>query len=185
MSGPESPISGLVRNHDANPTPLVEDAYRRIEHERMRGTPILNRALQVEAVGFEAWNRKWIGVLVTPWFMNVMMLPGRGAHWLRLPTGTKHHWRLPYAAIEFMVGYEESLGEYHLCSLYSPTLQFSDQEAARATARAAMDTLMSPPRAEERVPGTMRKMTARMGKPMSKRDFLTGRVFKDYGPVLK
>jgi [NiFe] hydrogenase assembly HybE family chaperone len=185
MSSPQSPWNGPVRDHDANPAPLVEDAYRLIERERMQGIPILNRALQVETVGFRGWNRKWIGILVTPWFMNVMLLPGNGAHWPRLSAGAKHTWRLPYAPMEFMVGYEESIGEYHLCSLFSPTLLFPDQDAARATAWEAMDTLMSPPNTEGQVSGAMHRMATRIGRPMSKRDFLTGHAFRDYGPVLK
>ena len=34
--------------------------------ERMHDVPILNPALNVEAVDFQRWQRHWLGVLVTP-----------------------------------------------------------------------------------------------------------------------
>ena len=36
---------------------------------------MLNPALSVEAVGFRPWDEHWLGVLVTPWFMNLWLMP--------------------------------------------------------------------------------------------------------------
>ena len=50
-------------------------AHRRDAHA---GVPVLQRALRVAAVGFEAdadAGRGAVGVLVTPWFMNLVWLP--------------------------------------------------------------------------------------------------------------
>ncbi len=41
---------------------------------RMRGLPIVNPALAVEAVGFAPWEGHWLGVMVTPWFINLTLL---------------------------------------------------------------------------------------------------------------
>jgi [NiFe] hydrogenase assembly HybE family chaperone len=167
-----------VRGHDTNPAPLLEQAFSRIERERMQAIPILNHALRVETVGFQEWDGKWIGVLITPWFMNLMLLPGSGGQWPVVSPGTLHAWPLPHARMEFMAGHEESVGEYHFCSLSSAVFQFENQEAAHAVALAAMDTLMSPPKAEAQRAGPVRQLAENIDKPMSKRDFLAGRVFR-------
>ncbi|WP_059287489.1 [NiFe]-hydrogenase assembly chaperone HybE [Aquitalea magnusonii] len=61
------------------PAPQLEALFRDIAASRMQGIPILNPALQVEAIGFQQWGgpqgRLWAGVLLTPWFMNLLLLP--------------------------------------------------------------------------------------------------------------
>ena len=49
--------------------------YEAIYAERMRDLPIVNPRLAVEAVGFEQWEDQDLGVLITPWFMNLVLLP--------------------------------------------------------------------------------------------------------------
>ena len=39
------------------------------------GSSFVNPAVEVEAVGFAPWDAHWLGVMVTPWFMNLMLLP--------------------------------------------------------------------------------------------------------------
>jgi [NiFe] hydrogenase assembly HybE family chaperone len=166
------------RGYAENPAPVLERAFARIERERMRDVPILNPRLRVEAVGFRPWQGHWIGVLVTPWFMNAMVLPGAGAGWPARNGGDAHVWPLPIGPCEFIAGREDEIGEYHLCSLMSPVLQLEDQDAARIAARAALDTLLSPPAPQEEPPGPLRTIAENAGKPMSKREFLSGRVFR-------
>ncbi|HEX6828207.1 MAG TPA: [NiFe]-hydrogenase assembly chaperone HybE, partial [Burkholderiales bacterium] len=67
----------------------------------------------------------------------------------------------------------------HLCSLMSPVLQLEDHEAARTAARAALATLLAPPAPKEEPPGPLGTISANVEKPMSKREFLTGRVFRN------
>jgi [NiFe] hydrogenase assembly HybE family chaperone len=120
----------------------LEQVFRRIETERMQGLPILNPALRVKAVGFRHWQGYCLGVLITPWFMNLMLLPNEGDDWLDLRIGDKQLQRLPSGPYEFIVGEESGVGRYQMCSLFSPVFEFADQETAEATAEAAMRALM-------------------------------------------
>ena len=43
----------------------------------MKGMPIYNPTLAVEAVGFREHEGRQAGVMVTPWFMNLTVLPSR------------------------------------------------------------------------------------------------------------
>jgi [NiFe] hydrogenase assembly HybE family chaperone len=141
-------------------------AFSRIERTRMQGLPFLNPALRVEAVGFRPWNGQWIGVLVTPWCMNVVLLPGEG-EWPALPAGGERFADLPGGRFRFIAGHDEEMGEYHACSLFSPALEFSDHESARATAVAALEAIFAP---EEPAQPAPPPRTA-----PSRRDFLRGR----------
>jgi len=130
MTCPESLAAGL------------EAEFTRIQHERMTDVPMLNPVLQVQAVGFTAREGCCIGVLITPWFMNLMLLSPQGDEWAGLPSGTKINHRFPSGTYEFILGDEERIGHYLMCSLFSPVFEFQNQEAAVATAEAVMEGLM-------------------------------------------
>ncbi|MES9970440.1 MAG: [NiFe]-hydrogenase assembly chaperone HybE [Candidatus Thiodiazotropha sp.] len=121
----------------------LECQFRRIQQERMQGLPLLNPALQVEAVGFCKWNEFCLGVLITPWFMNLMLLPPEGDSWETMGVGDKQLHQMPSGPYEFILGEEEGIGRYQMCSLFSPVFEFADHATAVATAEAVMDALMS------------------------------------------
>ena len=54
------------RIHDASPADAVEQAFFRIQSDQMADVPILNPALNVEAVDFQRWQGHWLGIVVTP-----------------------------------------------------------------------------------------------------------------------
>ena len=145
-------------------TARLEEAFRRIERERMQGMSLLNPALHVEAVGFEARGDSWLGVLITPWFVNLVMLPREESQWTELrPTATTVE-SFPLGEFEFLVGRDETLGTYKSCTLFSPALEFVDQDSARSAALAALDALHATPKpAEPPAP-----------EPISRRAFLRG-----------
>lgn len=155
----------------------IESVFEAIALGRMRGLPVMNAALRVEAVGFQRWQEDWIGVLLTPWFMNAMLLPGAEGAWAPVAVGTVREHRLPSGSYAFIRGHEPGLGDYESCSLFSPMFEFETQEAARATARAALNALLlseaeDQDRAAQRAPE--RVMEARLQQPMSRRDLLRG-----------
>lgn len=120
----------------------LEQVFEDIQHERMSGVPILNQELKVEAVGFISCEFGYLGVLITPWFMNLMLLPHEGDDWDDLALGSTKGLALPSGNYDFIVGEEVSIGRYQSCSLFSPMFEFADQEAASATAEAVMSALM-------------------------------------------
>ncbi|MEO8755292.1 MAG: [NiFe]-hydrogenase assembly chaperone HybE [Casimicrobiaceae bacterium] len=158
---------------------------------RMTGLSFVNPALAVEAVGFAPWQGCWLGVLVTPWFMNLILVARDVAVWQSLPQGEKRCYRFPAGAYEFMGAHDELAGEYQLCSLFSPVLQFEDQATARLVAQLARDALfdlenaekpetplpnLSPgPAPDPTFAGPFAGLEAQLDAPQSKRDFLRGR----------
>lgn len=124
----------------ADITETVEGCFRTIRESRMEGIPILNDALDVELCGLRQWDGFWLATLLTPWFMNFMLLPV-DADDERIAAGTKRSFRFPSGSFEFIRGEEGGIGPFWMCSLFSPVFEFSDQETARACALAALDAL--------------------------------------------
>lgn len=133
--------------HD--PTDAVERAYVRIQHERMADVPILNPSLAVQAVDFQRWQGHWLGVLVTPWCMSLLLLPGGTGHWASTSGNQRRFVKFPAGDFAFLGGEEAELGEYQSCSLFSPMGQFACHDDAVQTARAALGGLLTPSPAPE------------------------------------
>jgi len=123
-------------------TTRLEACFRRIHLERMQGIPLLNPALEVQAIGFTPWAGHCIGVLITPWFMNLMVMSGDGAEWEELELGAKVAYDFPSGSRQFRVNEVEDIGRCLTCALHSPMSCFPDQASAVARAEAVMRDLM-------------------------------------------
>jgi [NiFe] hydrogenase assembly HybE family chaperone len=122
----------------------VEVVFRRIHRERMQDIPLLNPRLAVETVGIRATPVGWAGVLITPWFINLILLPNqesRGELDDVEAVGRKTLHLFPAGRFEFIASYETELGPFEMCSLFSPVLEFATQEAARHAAQGALEAL--------------------------------------------
>lgn len=127
-----------------DPSAELEMVFAEIARTRMADVPICNAALQVEAVGFRRLpSGGWAGVMITPWTINLLCLPGQVEGWPVLATGSKHDWHFPSGDYEFTVAEEHRLGSYHLCSMFSPALEFASHEQARLTALAMAQALFA------------------------------------------
>lgn len=158
----------------------VQATFERVRRERMAGLPFVNEALRVELVGLRRWRGLWLAVLVTPWFMNLMLLPGDGAEeaadgsarWPAVRTGDYASFSFPAGVMSFLAGREGELGEYLSCSLFSPMFEFADHEAARQTADACLAALFDSATAGQPAAAPQAQDAP---APVSKRDFLRGR----------
>lgn len=125
----------------------LEAAYAHIARTCMAGLPVMHPGLRVQAVGFapRGDDGRWTGVLVTPWFMNLVRLPVRGrdgAQWVR--PGVAAERRIGGQVLTFLGSEVPGLGRIEACSLFSPMHEFADHAAARATAQAVLDLLDAP-----------------------------------------
>lgn len=166
-----------------DPSPRFEAAFRAAA-ARMAGLPIVNPALAVEAVGFVPWEGCWLGVMVAPWFMNVVLAPQDPAAWQPLPQGAKRRYHFASGAYDFIGARDDIAGDFLACSLFSPMEMFGDQPTAVLTAKLALDALFDAAHAPVAEPppgestGRLDAIRETVAAPMSKRDFLTAR-FRD------
>lgn len=116
--------------------------YRDIGRRTMRDLPVYNATLDVCAVGFRPHDGGVLGVLVTPWFMNLVVLADAEA---APPAGTTVPRRFPAGTIDFTVS-EVAGRRVDSASLFSPMFAFDHPAAARAVAQAALAALFEPAR---------------------------------------
>ena len=123
---------------DRRTAALVAD-FTEIFNAKMRDVPVVNHALHVQAVGFRPWEGGFLGVLVAPWFMNLVLLPGpdRTAR----AAGLKEIVAFPSGDYEFIHNARELTGPYLACSLFSPMGDFGSQLQAVEVAGAVMGEL--------------------------------------------
>ena len=171
-----------------DPSPRLNAAYRAIAR-RMDGLNFVNPAIDVEAVAFAPWESHWLGAMVTPWCINLMLLPRDTSGWTSLPQGRKLRYAFPAGEYEFISSRDDAVGEYQMCSLISPVLELPDHATARQVAELARAALLDPanapvpetPRAAEDAelrPGPIAQIKEQAAAPMSKRDFLRGRFLR-------
>ncbi|KPG00844.1 hydrogenase expression/formation protein HupJ [Rhodopseudomonas sp. AAP120] len=123
--------------------------YRRAD-AAMRDLPIYNPALDVAALGFRDVDGAALGVVVTPWFMNLVRVPPRGV--VAPPPGTVVPRALPVGVLDFTIGVLDDVA-IESCSLVSPMHDFVDQQQAESTALAALAVVLTP--AEQAGPSFM------------------------------
>ena len=119
----------------------LANAYRRAAMS-LKGMPIYNPTIAVEAVGFRNDAGRHVGVMLTPWFMNVVAIPSPEdqAIWIRDATVRL---AFPSGAYDFTVTDLPGFGMIGYCSLFSTMTEFTDHEAAQLAAQAAADGLYS------------------------------------------
>lgn len=181
---------------------LVE-RFRQIHQERMQGIPILNHVLEVQSIGFREWGQHCIGILVTPWFMNLMVIPGEQNEWVDKALGAKVEVDFPSGPRQFQVNAVDGFGPCLSCALHSPMSCFDDQASAIARAEDVLLNLMDesqrvePTQEEERIEAFLRgeemqapedeleenpiavdeqaqPLSEKLQEPLSRRDMLRG-----------
>ncbi|ARE40686.1 Rubredoxin [Rhodovulum sp. P5] len=139
----------LDATYIAEKTAALTADFREIWNAKMRDVPLCNKALSVEAVGFILQDGRPLGVLVAPWFMNLILLPAEGEDWSDLTPGAQEVIGFPSGEYEFIHNTREMVGGYKACSLFSPMSDFTSQMQAVEVARAVMTELFKEENREE------------------------------------
>ncbi len=120
----------------------MEQTFKRIHTENMQGIPILNPMIEVQALGFQEWQGRVLGVIITPWLMNLVLLPAEGEDWSQMELGHKQPHEFPSRSYKFMINDIEGIGPCQTCSLCSPMRDFASHEQAVQVAQDFLDGLM-------------------------------------------
>ena len=138
----------------------LREHFVRIQNTHMRGLPILNPRMAVEVVGTRSFGEHRICVLVTPWFMNLVLLPG-SEEWVSVDQGESFRIEFPREALDFNVSCDDAIGTFLSAVLFRTVTDFPDQETARAVALEVMENLF----VSDKEPGP---------KVINRRSLLTG-----------
>lgn len=141
----ERPASPAAPHAD-NPAPQVLAMYRRIWETTMRDLDFVNRALEVDIAGFRRYRGDWVGAVISPWFVNLYVLPGGGELWRDLGAGERVKLPFPVGELEFIADYEPTaeIPAALYCPLLAPVTALKSQEEALRMAMDALETLFTP-----------------------------------------
>jgi [NiFe] hydrogenase assembly HybE family chaperone len=111
----------------------------------MRDLSVYNEKIAIEAIGFRPFgDDAFLGVLLTPWFLNIIILPVKPAPMNMAEIGRTVFVELPAGKRAFVVGGDEVIGLYRAHSLHSPVLNFTLPGQAGAEALRKLAMLMTP-----------------------------------------
>ncbi|MDD5297514.1 MAG: [NiFe]-hydrogenase assembly chaperone HybE [Rhodocyclaceae bacterium] len=159
--------------------PRLEAAFRELD-ARMKGAPGYNPALSVVAAGFRPWQGHWLGAVITPWAVQLVLLPGEGGEQPAAP-GERRSRAFPVGERNLMGLELEGYGLLEAAPLLPSVQAMTSQGEAESAALAALAALMlpegTPAFALAPVPGAQSDAKAPVKRPVSRRDFLRGRLF--------
>lgn len=167
-----------------DPSPTLERHFRRVHETRMLGLPFLNAALDVAIAGCERVEGDWLAALVTPWSIQLVLLPGGGSLWRDTAAGARHTLSLPVGDLVFIGEAAEHgtdlVPAFLYCPLITPPEAIEDTDEACAIAREALATVLKPlpanvPESAEESPAGDADPNPRMPPSPSRRAFLRGR----------
>ena len=119
--------------HEEDPGERVAQCFRECTE-----LPPVNPRLRCISVGFVRYRGDWLGVVITPWFMDLVLLPGGGILWGDIPAGQRRYIELPQGTVAFTAAEEPHLGAYQHAPLVSTVSALPDMAAAITLANQAM-----------------------------------------------
>ena len=112
----------------------------------MRDLPIYNASLGFEAWGFQPLDdATLVGIVITPWFMNLVLLPVVREPLDPARYGEVRKVAFPAGIRRFRYAGDPAVGAIWTSGLHSPMDVFTSPAQARAEARLRMIEAMTPP----------------------------------------
>ena len=121
----------------------LTERYKEIGDTQMKSLPAYNHGLRVETIGFRPFGKDSIGISISPWFMNITIIPGDADNVEGIKDGDKVIRALPAGEFEFVMGRVSGVGPVLSCSLFSPMDDFASHAVAQETAMAALAALFN------------------------------------------
>ncbi|MEV3825284.1 hydrogenase-2 assembly chaperone [Aeromonas caviae] len=127
-----------------NPAPLLVAQYERIAQQEMQVLPFYRASMPIvaECVLFEG---QWLGCVLTPWMLSVVVLPGPDQLWPVRSSSDRLALQLPCGNLTFMVGELPETGQLLACSLMSPIDPHLGADEGRALVSSTLKMLLSLP----------------------------------------
>lgn len=133
-----------------SPQRAVQAHFEALYASAMQGLPFLNTALSVRALGFQRIDGDWLGALIAPWCVQLMLLPGGGRLWQHMPTGERAAVALPVGMLDFIAEAGEGIvPAFQYFPLLNGVGQLPGMDAAQAVVCDALGTALTPPQAAD------------------------------------
>lgn len=142
----------VTNGFQLNPSAPLETAFQAIADGEMQDLPFFQPQIPVRACGFQLFEQQWVGTILTPWMLSLLVLPGPEQVWQPHAVGDKLALSLPCGSVRFIVGEIAGCGQYLACSLMSPLDRHLGAEQALALAQQSARMALSLPVADGNIP---------------------------------
>lgn len=136
---------------DRSPHHEVQHAFMAIAAGEMQGLPFVHPQMPVYVTPFTLFETQWLGGVLTPWMLSLLIYPGPQQRWPARRVGERLGLQLPYGEMTFTVGELPSLGQYLSCSLMSPLTRDLSAQQGIALADNCLKMALSLPVADASV----------------------------------
>ncbi len=155
----------------------LKQYYQGVYDSTMKDIPICNHHLSIDVLHWQTYGESGqLGVLITPWFISLVMQPAENVLTDDLKIGHVVEQSFPSGKYEFLVNYQEALGFYLTCALISETKLIVSHEVACALAQEMLVYLFEQKQVEKLQPvarsaleQTISNAENQLDKPMSRR----------------
>lgn len=103
----------------SDPSILLQQAMEKIV-PNMCDLTFYRADIQCFCPKFTLFEEQWLGAVLTPWTLSLVILPGPNQYWENRIIGEKILLQLPYKNLVFTVSHLEDIPQYLSCSLLSP-----------------------------------------------------------------
>lgn len=112
-------LPSIIQGFEQEPSLIFQSAMQQVAKE-MQDLPFYREGIECYCPKFVLFENQWIGTVVTPWMLSVVILPGKDQQWEPREIGDKLTVQLPYKSLTFTVSSLETIPQYLSCSLHSP-----------------------------------------------------------------
>lgn len=120
----DSAVSEETLGFADSPAVWLEAAFTHVAQSDMQTLPFYRATIPVKTCGFTLFEQQWVGCLLTPWTLSLLVLPGPDQVWSRRTIGERLALQLPCGNVTFVVSnIADASGQNHQylsCSLMSP-----------------------------------------------------------------
>lgn len=142
----------VTNGFQLNPAAQLEQVFQTIAASDMHQLPFFQPQIPVRACGFQLFEHQWVGSLLTPWMLSLLVLPGPDQQWQPRTVGDKLALTLPCGNVRFTVGEIEGCGQYLASSLMSPLDKHLGAQQAVALAENTARMALSLPVVDGNIP---------------------------------
>lgn len=109
-------LEGVIQGFAEEPSSIFQNEMRKVAEE-MKDLPFYRKSIDCYCPKFILFENQWIGTVVTPWMLSIVILPGKDQEWESHEIGDKLSVQLPYKTFTFTVSSLENIPQYLSCSL--------------------------------------------------------------------
>lgn len=117
-----------------DPSEVIAAHYAQVWESGTAPAGEINPRLSVAVLSFVRCQDDWLGAVITPWAIHLILMNGGGCLWGDIPPGQLRYVRLPGGAQGFIADGDPEIGAWQYASLLDSIGEVVDMRAARLIA---------------------------------------------------